>query len=100
SLKDAVLQPTRSDHIVQWIAMDPLEGFHALAKLGHRHDFKNLHNRVTDFLHHAADGALVFVGAGTLLIEALTHTTDWRQRAFDVADDFREGNTIRRHLET
>ena len=48
------------------------------------------HDGVASILHHAADGAAGFIRAGAFLVKIFTHATDRRERAFDVADDFRQ----------
>jgi hypothetical protein len=50
---------------------------------------------VANFFHDTADGAAGFIGAGTLFVKPFAYTTDRRKGAFDVTNDFGEGDVFR-----
>ena len=66
------------------------------AKIGDGPLFQDVHLGITHFLHHTPNGAPGLVRAGTLLVEPFAHTTDRRQRAFDVANHSGERNFLGR----
>ena len=47
---------------------------------------------VANLFHDTADGATRFVRTGTFLVELFADATDGSEGAFDVANDFGEGN--------
>src|SRR3974390_3141686 len=66
-----------------------------LAKLGNRDPLRDVHYRLTDFLHHAANGTTGLVGTRALLLKRFADTTDRRQRTFDMSHHHSEGDFLR-----
>jgi hypothetical protein len=91
--------PRRSNDVIEWIGVLPLELADAVAELGESDAFEDFHDGVANLFHHAADATDIFVGAGTLLVKFFADATDGCERAFDEADDAGECDFIRREAQ-
>ena len=85
-----------SDAEVEGIDGFLLQSAGAIAELGHGDAFHDFDDGFAHFLHHAANGAAGFVGAGTFFVEPFADTADGREGAFEVADCGGEGNFVGR----
>lgn len=87
------------DDVFERVFVQALEKSDAFAKLGEGDGLEDFDDGFADFFHDAANPAFLFAGTTATFVKTLTHATDWRERAFDQADDFGEVDFFGRKLE-
>jgi hypothetical protein len=71
-----------------------MEEARAGADVCERHLFSQMNDRIANFFHHTADGATGLVGTRALFVKLSADAADGSQRAFNVANDFGQGDVF------